>query len=163
MLASCCSVAQSCLTLCNPMDCSTPDFPVLHYLPEFAHTHVHWISDAIQPSHPLSLLTHSKNESAFFQIKIVFCERERSISNSNNYTSVFPQSNHCTLMCNQHVSDIHCILPTSQKILRRHLLQGKDVLIFFKFCCFCCLIKDILHWNWFTLLRVSDNEEYSDY
>ena len=45
-----CSVAQSCLTFCNPMD----GFPVLHYLPEFAQTHVHWVNDAIQPSHPLS-------------------------------------------------------------------------------------------------------------
>ena len=49
----CCSVAQLCLTLCNPMDCSTPGFPVLHYLPELAQTHVHWVNDAIQPSHPL--------------------------------------------------------------------------------------------------------------
>ena len=49
-----CSVTQSCLTLCDPMDCSTPGFPVLHYLLEFAETQVHWVSDAIQPSHPLS-------------------------------------------------------------------------------------------------------------
>ena len=49
-----CSVTQLCLTLCNPMDCSMPGFPVLHYLPKLAQTHVHWISDAIQPSHPLS-------------------------------------------------------------------------------------------------------------
>ena len=47
------SVAQSCLTLCNPMDCSTPGFPG-HHQPEFTQTHVHWVSDAIQPSHPLS-------------------------------------------------------------------------------------------------------------
>ena len=47
------SVAQSCPTLCDPMDCRTPGFPVLHYLPELAQTHVHWVSDAIQPSHPL--------------------------------------------------------------------------------------------------------------
>ena len=46
-------VKQS-LTLCNSMDCSTPGFPVLHYLVEFAQTHVHWVDDAIQPSHPLS-------------------------------------------------------------------------------------------------------------
>ncbi|MEQ4767778.1 hypothetical protein ABN071_21555, partial [Providencia rettgeri] len=46
-------VAQSCLTLCNPMDCSTPGFPVHHQLPELAQTHVHRVSDAIQPSHPL--------------------------------------------------------------------------------------------------------------
>ena len=50
----CCSVTHSCLTHCNPMDCSTPGFPVLHYLPEFTQTHVHWVSDAIQSSHPLS-------------------------------------------------------------------------------------------------------------
>ena len=48
------SVAQSCPTLCSPMDCSTPDFPVHHQLPEFAQTHVHWVGDAIQPSHLLS-------------------------------------------------------------------------------------------------------------
>ena len=52
----CCSVAQSCLTLCNPMDCSMPGFPVLHYLEEFAQPHVHWVNDDIQPSHPLSPL-----------------------------------------------------------------------------------------------------------
>ena len=50
----CCSVAKSCLSLCDPMDCSTPGFPVHHQLPEVARTHVHWVSDAIQPSHPLS-------------------------------------------------------------------------------------------------------------
>ena len=43
-----------CLTLCDCMDCSTPGFPVLHYLLEFAKIHVHWVGDAIQPSHPLS-------------------------------------------------------------------------------------------------------------
>ena len=48
------SVAQSWLTLCNPMDCSTPGFPVHHQLPELTQTHVHQVSDAIQPSHPLS-------------------------------------------------------------------------------------------------------------
>ena len=52
-----CSVTKSWLsksqTLCNLMDCNTPGFPVLHYLPEFAHTHVLWVGDAIQPPHPL--------------------------------------------------------------------------------------------------------------
>ena len=49
----CCSVSQSCLTLCDPMDCSMPGFPVLHHLPELAETHVPWVSVAIQ-SFPLS-------------------------------------------------------------------------------------------------------------
>ena len=48
------SVAQSCSTLCNPMNRSTPGLPVHHQLPEFTQTRVHWVSDAIQPSHPLS-------------------------------------------------------------------------------------------------------------
>ena len=52
-LVSCCLVAKLCLTLYDPMNCSMPGFPVLHCLPEFAQTHVCWVSDAIQPSHPL--------------------------------------------------------------------------------------------------------------
>ena len=48
------SVTQSCLTLCDPMDCSTPGFPVQHQLPELTQTHVHWVGDAIQSSHPLA-------------------------------------------------------------------------------------------------------------
>ena len=48
------SVAHLCLTLWDPMDCSTPGFPVHHRLPESTQTHVHWTSDAILPSHPLS-------------------------------------------------------------------------------------------------------------
>ena len=47
------SVTQSCLTLCNPVNCSTQSLPVHHQLPEFTQTHVHRVSDAIQPSHPL--------------------------------------------------------------------------------------------------------------
>ena len=48
------SVPQSCPTLCNAMNCSTPGLPVHHQLPEFTQTHVHRVGDAIQPSHPLS-------------------------------------------------------------------------------------------------------------
>ena len=53
------SVAQSCPTLCNPMNHSTPGLPVHHQLPEFTQTHVHQVGDAIQPSHPLFLLLPS--------------------------------------------------------------------------------------------------------
>ena len=55
LTSSCCySVAKSCPALCDSMDCSTPDLPVPHHLLELAQVHVHWIGDAIQPSHPLS-------------------------------------------------------------------------------------------------------------
>ena len=69
----CCSAAKSCPTLCDPMDCSTQDFPVLHHLPEFAKTHVHWVGDAIQPSHPLmppfpSALNLSQHEGLFQRV-----------------------------------------------------------------------------------------------
>ena len=50
----CCLIAKLCTTLCDPMDWGRWEFPALHYLPEFAQTHVHWVGDAIQPSHPLS-------------------------------------------------------------------------------------------------------------
>ena len=49
----CCSVAKLCLTLCDPMDCSTPGFPVPYHLLEFAQTYIHWVGEAIQPFHPL--------------------------------------------------------------------------------------------------------------
>ena len=51
--SACGSVPKLCSTLCDPMNCSMPGFLVLHYLPEFAQTHVHSVSDAVQPSHPL--------------------------------------------------------------------------------------------------------------
>ena len=58
-LLSCCKVVvvfscQSCLILCDPMNCSMPSFPVLHYFPKFSQTGVYWVSDDIQSSHPLS-------------------------------------------------------------------------------------------------------------
>ena len=67
------SVAQSCLTLCNPMNRSAPGLPVHHQLPEFTQTHVHRVSDAIQPSHPLSspsppALTLSQHQGLFKQV-----------------------------------------------------------------------------------------------
>ena len=61
------SVAQSCLTLCDPMNCSTPGLPIHHQFPEFTQTHVHWVGDAIQPSHPLS------SPSIYLQMLNQFC------------------------------------------------------------------------------------------
>ena len=52
-----CSVTQSCVTLCDPMDYSMLGFPILYHLPELAQTHVHWVGDATQTSHPLSSLS----------------------------------------------------------------------------------------------------------
>ena len=66
------SFAQSCPTLCDPMDCSMPGVPVHHQFQEFTQTHVHWVDDAIQPSHPL--LTPSLKPSIFPSIKVFSSE-----------------------------------------------------------------------------------------
>ena len=92
-LQHCFSVIKLCLTLCNPMHWSTPGFPVLHYLPEFAQTRIHWFGDAIQPSHPLSspsppALNLSQHR-GLFQWPWIFSSGGQSIGAS---TSVLPMN-----------------------------------------------------------------------
>ena len=81
-----CSLSKSCPTLCNIMDCSTPGFPVLLHLPEFAQTHVHWVGDAIQPSHPLlppfSSCPQSFPASGSFPMSFLFTSGGQSIGAS---------------------------------------------------------------------------------
>ena len=92
----CHSVAKSCPILCDPTDCSMPGFPVLHYLPEFAQTRVHWVSDSIQPSLPLlppSLLPSVFPSISVFSNELALCIKwlkswgfSFSISASNEYS-----------------------------------------------------------------------------
>ena len=67
------SVAQSCPTFCDPVECSMPGFPVHHQLPEPAQIHVHWVSDVIQPSHVLVEGEASKGEALCFFHGIDYC------------------------------------------------------------------------------------------
>ena len=69
------SVSQSCPTLCDPIDCSTPEFPVHQQLPELAQTHVHWVGDAIQPSHSLSMKENclAPRNSVFYESSHLKC------------------------------------------------------------------------------------------
>ena len=88
----CCSVAQLCPILCNPMNCSLPGFPVLHRLLELAQTHVHWVSDAIQPSrpcHPLLFLHQSFPASGSYLMSWFFISGGQSIGASAS-TSALP-------------------------------------------------------------------------
>ena len=86
----------SCLTLCDPMDCSTPGFPIHHQLPELAQTHVHWVGDAIQPAHslhPLLLLPSVFPSIRVFSSESVLHIRwpkfwSFSISPSNEYSGL---------------------------------------------------------------------------
>ena len=80
----------SCLTLCDPMDCSTPVFPVLHHLPELAQTHVHWVSDAISSSVvPFSSCLQSFPASGTFPMSQSFTSGGQNIGVSAS-TSVLP-------------------------------------------------------------------------
>ena len=93
-----CSVAQPCLTLCDPMDCSMPGFHVHYQLPEPAQTQVHWLGDAIQPPHPLlstspSALNISQHQGLFKWVSSLLqvakvLEFSFSISPSNEYSGL---------------------------------------------------------------------------
>ena len=74
------------LSLCDPMDCSTPGFPVLHHLLELAQIHVHWVSDTIQPSHPLlppsPFAFNPSQHWGLFQVSCLFTSGSQSIGTS---------------------------------------------------------------------------------
>ena len=92
------SVPQSCVTLWDPKDCTTPGLPVHHQLPELAQTHFHWVDDAIQPSHPLlspSPPTYNLSHIRVFSNESVLCIRwpkywsfSFSISPFNEYSGL---------------------------------------------------------------------------
>ena len=92
------SVAQSCPTPCDPMDCSMPGLPVHHQLPELAQTHIHRVGDAIQPSHPLSSPSppaFNLSQHRVFSSELVLCIRwpkdwsfRFSISLSNEHSGL---------------------------------------------------------------------------
>ena len=91
-IGSCCwSVSKSCPTECDPMNCRTPGFLVRHCLREFAQTHVHWVNDAIQPSHPLHLFSCPQSfwASGCFPVSQLFSSSGQSIGASAS-ASVLP-------------------------------------------------------------------------
>ena len=116
------SVAQLCLTLCDPMNCSTPGLPVHHRLPESTQTHVHWVSDAIQPSHPLlspsppslNLSQHQFSSVQLLSRVRLFATpwttaRQASLSMTNSLSPPKPMS-------------IESVMPSNHLILSRPLL-----------------------------------------
>ena len=115
------SVTQSCPTPCDPMDCSTPGFPVHHQLPEFTQTHVHWVSHAIQLSHPLSSPSPAfdlSQRQGLFQWVILrimwpkFWSFSFSISSSNEYSGLIPFRIDCL--------DLLAVQGTFKSLLQHH-------------------------------------------
>ena len=96
ILLCCCLVTKSSPTLCKLMDCSTPDYPVLHYLPQCTQIHVHWVGDDIQQSHPLLpsfLLPSAFPSMRVFSSELAFHIRlpaywSFSLSPSNEYSGL---------------------------------------------------------------------------
>ena len=89
-LTHCCSVSQSCLAICNPMDCSTPGFPVVHHLQELTQTHVHWVGDANKPSCSLTSLNlpaFNLSQQRFFFWKIFSVSSNESALRWSKYWS----------------------------------------------------------------------------
>ena len=125
---NCCRVvAKSCLSLCDPMSCSTPGFPILHYLLEFAQTHVHWVSDAIQPSHPLlppspPALNLSQYQSLFQRVGSsdqVAKYWSFSISPSNEYSGL--------IYFRTDWFDLLAIQVTLKSLLQHHIFKASNL------------------------------------
>ena len=124
-----CSVIKLCPPLCDPMDCRAPGFLVLHHLPEFAQTHVHWVSDAIQPAPPFSHPPLLFLPSVFPSIRVFSSEsalRIRwpkdwsfsfSISPSNEYSGLISFRMDCF--------DLLAIQGTLKSLLQHHSLKAQ--------------------------------------
>ena len=115
-------VTQSCPTLCNPMDCSTPGFLVLYHVPELTQTHVHWVSDAIKPSHSLSspsppIFNFSQHQGLFNESALrirwpkYWCF-SFSISPSNEYLGL--------ISCRMDWLDLFAVQGTLKSLLQHH-------------------------------------------
>ena len=115
-------VTQSCLTHCNPMDCSTPGFPVHHQLLELAQTHVHPVGDAIQPSHPLS--SPSLLPSIFPTIRVFSSESVLHIRWPKYWSfnfSISPSSEHSGLISfRMDWLDLLAVQGTLKSLLQHH-------------------------------------------
>ena len=121
-----CSVTRSCPILCNPIDCSTPGFPVFHYLPEFAQTHVHWISDAIQSSYPM--LSPSLPALNFPSIRVFSSESVLHIRWAKYWSFTFiisPSNEYSELICFRiDWLDLLALQVTLKSLLHHHSLKA---------------------------------------
>ena len=123
------SVAQSCPTHCDPMDCSTAGVPVHHQLPELTQIHVRWVSDAIQPSHPLLSPSPAFN---FPSIRVFSNESALYIRWPKYWTFSFnisPSSEHPGLISfRMDWLDLHAVQGTLKSLLQHHSSKASILL-----------------------------------
>ena len=119
------SVTQSCPTLCDPMDCSTPGLPVHQQLPEFTQTHAHWVSDDIQPSHPRSF----PSPPAFPSIRVFSKESALRIRRPKYWSfsfSISPSNEHPGLISfRMDWLDLLAVQATLKSLLQHHSSKAK--------------------------------------
>ena len=139
----CCSAAQLCPPLCYAMDYSTPGLLVLRHLPEFAHIHVHWVDDAIQPSHPLSLFSSCPQcfpASESFPMSRLVTLGGQSIRASSNLLVKWDNINMCNVSAtislfsipyDQTLCNWYFLIPTLDrwKLLFIHLVIPKHIVL----------------------------------
>jgi len=121
----CCSVAQSCLTLCSPMDCSMPGLSDPHHLPEFAQVHIHCISDGIHPLMPSSLCPRSFPASRTFPMSHLFISDDLNIGAS---ASVLPVKYSGLVSLNIEWFDLLAIQWTCRSLLQYHSSKASILL-----------------------------------
>ena len=112
------SVTQSCLTLCDPMNPSTPGLPVHHHLPEFTQSHIHQVGDAIQPSHPLLF-----PPSIFASIRVFSNELALRIRWPKDWSfsfSIIPSNEHPGLIFRMDWLDLLAVQGTLKSLLQHH-------------------------------------------
>ena len=127
------SVAQSCLTLCDPMDCSTPGLPVHHQLPEFIQTHLHQVNDTTQPPHPLS--SPSPPTFSLSQHQGLF---QRPSGGQRIGSSISPSNEYSGLIFRMDWLDFLAVQGTLKSLLQHHSLK-----------------PSILQWSAFFIVQLS--------
>ena len=122
----CCSVTRSCPVLCHSMDCSTPELPVLHHLPELAQTNVHWVSDAIQPEvDAINLCPPLLQPSIFPSIRVFFNESTLCIRWPKYWSFSFSPSNEYSGSVSFRIDwfDLFEVQGTLKSLLQHHSLK----------------------------------------
>ena len=122
-----CSITQSCPTLCNLMACSMPNLPVCHQLLEFTKTHVHWVSDAIQPPYPLSspsppTFNHSQHQGIVFSSESVLPIRWPKYGSFS--FSIIPSNEYSELIFRMDWLDLLAVQGTLKSLLQHHSLKA---------------------------------------